>query len=202
MSFRNLGRDGKPGALAVCVALALALGLAGCAPGYVTSSEATVNLIITSINDGAQLDSDVRNGEFSSFICENEVPVTVTVINKNPNSPTTSSASTVILESYEVRYVRSDGRGTEGIDVPYRITGTLTQAVAVGGSVTFPVEVVRRQAKLDPPLNNIFQTTVLTVFAEVSLYGKTVSGQLVSASGRLQIDFADFGDVLTACPTT
>jgi hypothetical protein len=202
MSFRKLGREGKPGTMGMGLALALALGLglAGCSADYVTNSQASVNLIIMSINGGAQLDSDVRNGADSSVVCQNQVDVQVTALNKNPNGAA-EDVSTVILESYQVTYARSDGRGTEGIDIPYRITGTLTQAVPVGTNVTFALEVVRRQAKLEPPLSNIFQTTILTVFADVTLYGKTVSGQQVSASGRLQIDFADFGDTSTTCPT-
>ncbi len=88
------------------------------------------------------------------------------------------------------------------MDVPYRITGNLTFAVDVAnaGTATFPLEVVRRQAKVEPPLSSIYQAAVLTVMAEMTLYGETVSGQNVSASGRLQIDFADFGDKETSCP--
>jgi len=182
-------------------AVAAALGMAGCSAAYVEHSEATVNLQIVSINEGAQLDSDVRNGEFSTFVCENEVDVQVTVVNKNPLGPVAPSSS-VQLESYEIRYTRSDGRGTEGIDVPYRITGNLALTVAVDEDVTFPLEVVRRQAKIDPPLTNINQTTILTVSAQVTLYGKTVSEKQVSASARFQIDFADFGDKDTSCPAS
>jgi hypothetical protein len=182
--------------------LGLLLGLSGCSPDYVTSNSARVNLIIASINDGAQLDSDVRNGEFSTFVCENEVDVAVAVRNKNPTAPAPSVPDAVVINAYEVRYFRTDGRATEGVDVPYRITGnlTLTVDVATSGTTTFPLEVVRRQAKLEPPLSTIFQSTVLTVMAEVTLYGSTISGDAVSASGRLQIDFADFGDTETACP--
>jgi hypothetical protein len=121
------------------------------------------------------------------------------VQNKNPNGPT-APASTVQLDSYEVRYTRSDGRGTEGVDVPYRITGNLAASVGVGDELTIPLEVVRRQAKIDPPLTNIQQTTILTVQAQVTLFGKTISEKRVSATARMQIDFADFGDELTACP--
>ena len=182
--------------------LGLLAGLSGCAPDYVTDNASAVNLIIAAINGGAQLDSDVRNGEQSTFVCEDEVEVAVAVRNKNPNAPTPNVPSAVILQSYEVRYVRTDGRGTEGVDVPYRITGTLTLAVDVAdsGTTSFPLEVVRRQAKVEPPLSSIFQAALLTVQAEVTLYGETVSGQRVSASGRFQIDFADFGDKETACP--
>jgi hypothetical protein len=183
---------------AACVALAF--GFTGCNAAYVEDSEASVLLQILALNEGAQLDSDVRNGEFSSFVCENEVDVEVTVENKNPNGPVAPSSS-VRLESYEIRYTRSDGRGTEGVDVPYRITGNLAATVAVGEELIFPLEVVRRQAKLDPPLTNISQTTILTVSAQVTLYGKTVSQKRVSASARMQIDFADFGDTDTSCPT-
>lgn len=181
----------------------LLLGLPGCAPDYVTGNAAQVNLIIAAINDGAQLDSDVRNGRDSTFVCEDEVDVAVAVRNKNPNAPVPSVPNAVILKSYEVRYFRTDGRGTEGVDVPYRITGNLTLAVDVAssGTTSFPLEIVRRQAKVEPPLSSIFQATVLTVMAEITLYGETVAGDRVSASGRLQIDFADFGDSASACPS-
>jgi hypothetical protein len=203
MWLRNLSRDAnwRGGALSLgaVVAVAAALAMAGCSADYVENNEGPVLLVITAINQGAQLDSDVRNGEFSTFVCENEVDVEMTVQNKNPNGPT-APASTVQLESYEVRYSRSDGRGVEGVDVPYRITGSLAASVGVGDELTVPIEVVRRQAKLEPPLDNISQTTVLTVSAQVTLFGKTISENRVSAAARFQIDFADFGDTQTSCP--
>jgi hypothetical protein len=203
MWLRNLGRDGnsKRGSLSrgAKVALAAALAMSGCSADYVENSTAPVLLVISELNDGAQLDSDVRNGENSDFVCENEVDVKVTVQNKNPNAPTATS-SAVLLESYEVRYTRTDGRGVEGVDVPYRITGTLATRIGIGDDVTFPLEVVRRQAKQEPPLENINQTTVLTVNAQVTLFGKTISEQRVSASASMQIDFANFGDKETSCP--
>jgi hypothetical protein len=184
-------------------ALALLLGLSGCAPDYVTDNAAQVNLIVAAINGGAVLTSDIRNGEDSTFVCPDRVDVDVAVRNKNPNAPAPSVASAVILKSYEVRYFRTDGRGTEGVDVPYRITGNLTFAVDVANSGTSKVsiEVVRYQAKVEPPLSSIYQVgTVLTMMAEVTMYGETVSGDRVTASGRFQIDFANFGDTETSCP--
>lgn len=203
MWLRNLSRDAnsRGGALSLgaVVAVAAALAMAGCSADYVENNEGPVLLLITEINGGAQLDSDVRNGEFSTFVCENEVDVALSVQNKNPNAPSAPS-STVQLESYEVKYSRSDGRGVEGVDVPFRITGSLASTVGVGDDVSVPIEVVRRQAKLEPPLDNISQTTVLTVSAQVTLFGKTISEKRVSAQARFQIDFADFGDTTTACP--
>jgi hypothetical protein len=203
MWMRNLSRDAKTrgGALSLgaVLAVAAALAMAGCSADYVENNESPVLLLITALNGGAQLDSDVRNGEDSTFVCENEVDVELTVQNKNPNGPTAPS-STVQLDSYEVRYTRSDGRGVEGTDVPYRITGNLAATVGVGDELTIPLEVVRRQAKIDPPLTNIQQTTILTVSAQVTVFGKTISEKRVSASARMQIDFADFGDTQTSCP--
>jgi hypothetical protein len=185
------------------VALGLLLGLSGCSPDYVTDNAAPVNLIVASINDGAVLTSDVRKGEDSSFVCPDRVEVAVAVRNKNPNAPAPNVPSAVILKTYEVRYFRTDGRGTEGVDVPYRITGNLTLAVdvATSGTTAVSIEVVRYQAKVEPPLSTIYQVgTVLTMMAEVTLYGETVSGDRVTASGRLQIDFANFLDTDTSCP--
>ena len=173
--------------------------MAGCNADYTENSQAPVLLQITSVNESAQLDSDVRNGEFSTFVCEDEVDVAVRVVLKNPNTPG-SVASDVLLDSYEIKYIRSDGRGTEGVDVPYRITGPLAVLVESEGEATFALEVVRRQAKLDPPLTNIQQTTILTVTAQITLFGKTTSEKRVTTTGSLQIDFADFGDEETSCP--
>ena len=193
-------------------ALGLLVGLGGCSSQYATSSSASVNLIIASVNGGAKLDSDVLNGTGigngstpdSTFICPDTVSVAVAVRNKNPNAPAPSVPSAVLIQSYEVRYVRSDGRATEGVDVPYRITGQLTFSVDVAdsGTSSFPLEVVRRQAKLEPPISSILQANILTVTAEITLYGQTVSGDRVTATGALQIDFGDFFDKAATCPTT
>ena len=189
---------------AAMAALTLSLALAGCSADYVENSQAPVLLVITAINDGAQLDSDIRNGtnapDQGEFVCENEVPVDFVLQSKNPGSPA-STSSTVLLTGYEVQYSRTDGRATEGVDVPYRITGNLAASIEVGGELSVPIEVVRRQAKLEPPLSNVQQAEILTVMAEVTVYGTTVSGKKVSASGRFQIDFANYGDKDTTCPT-
>jgi hypothetical protein len=198
--------------LGVALATAVAAAGAGCAADYVTGSTAPVNLYIASINGGSVLDADIRNGSAlafdddpltNPFICENEVEVAVAVRNKNPNAPAPAVPSAVLLKSYQVQYFRTDGRGVEGVDVPYRITGNLSFAVdvATSGTSTVNIEVVRRQAKLEPPLTTINQAAILTAMAEITLYGETVSGAPVSASARFQIDFADFGDDDTSCPS-
>ncbi len=202
-SLLILGDVGRGWRMRLCLAAAvgLGLGLAGCSASYVTGSDAPVNVYIAAINGGAVLASDVRLG---NTICPDFVDVAVAVRNKNPNGPITVP-SHVLFTSYEVRYFRTDGRGVEGQDVPYRITGSLAAEVDVATSGTTPIsiEVVRRQAKVEPPLSTITQAAVLTAMAQVTLFGQTVAGQNVSSTASFQIDFGDFaGSTATSCPTS
>jgi hypothetical protein len=124
---------------------------------------------------------------------------------KNPNVTGVDFRSNIIVQRYEVQYYRSDGRGVEGVDVPFAITGNVTAEVATGTPATIHIEVVRRQAKLEPPLLQLASgsggSPLFTAFAKITLHGVTAIGQAVTATGTLQIDFADFGDKLTSCPT-
>lgn len=187
------------------MALALALVVSGCGTAdYVTDSKASVLLLVGSVNSGAVLDSDVRLGIDSNLICPDTVTVDLAVRNKNPNAQAPRVTGAVLVQSYEVRYVRTDGRSQEGVDVPYTINGGIAAAVdvATSGTSPVPIEVVRRQAKLEPPLSNIQGFDIVTMFADITIAGETVSGDAVTASGRLQIDFANYGDVATECPTS
>ena len=139
----------------------------------------------------------------AGVIAPDNATVSIAVRSTNPNVTVPQVAMAVFLERYEIRYVRSDGRNTEGVDVPYRITGGMTGVIdaLTAGSSAFTIEVVRRQAKLEPPLRNLRGNTpdtlggsaiVITVFAEITVHGRTTAGQAVQATGRVQIDFGDF----------
>lgn len=170
-----------------------AISLSGCTADYVTGSQGDVLLFINSINDGRSLDSDVAVGEAA---VSDRVPVSLALRVKNPsNTVTPQVALAVRVERYEVRYVRSDGRGVEGSDVPFPISGDTAFTLDVGGNGDMQLEVVRAQAKLEPPLRNLKNNggqLIFTVFADVTVYGRTTSGAAVSATGRLQINFSDF----------
>ena len=181
--------------------LGMAMMLSACGqPDYVTDSQASVLLLVVDVNEGAVLDSDVRLGLDSNLVCPDTVPITLAVRNKNPMM-VGGVQGDVLIKQYEVRYFRSDGREVEGIDVPHTLTGGIASSVTVDGSVTIPIEVVRRQAKLEPPLAGITGYDIVTMIAEITIAGDTVSGDSVSASGRLQIDFANYGDDNVSCPT-
>lgn len=185
---------------AVTVAL---VGL-GCTPDWALKGNSDVILLMTAINSGSPLDSDVEIS--NGGVCPDIVSLRLENHFKNPGVTNTGFRHDFTVERYEVRYFRSDGRNVEGVDVPYAISGNVAQEVIEESATTLLLEVVRRQAKLEPPLLNLASTgggaLIFTAFAEVTLHARTTTGQVLNpVSGRLQIDFANFGDQLTTCPT-
>jgi hypothetical protein len=178
-----------------------AIALVGCTPDWAKNGDAPVVLLMTGINEGAALESDVRIS--TGAVCPDFVLLRLENHFKNPSVTATGFRHDFTVERYEVRYFRSDGRNTEGVDVPYRISGNLAQEIQEEAAATMSLEVVRRQAKLEPPLVNLRSgggPIIVTMFAEVTLHARTTTGQTTNpVSARLQIDFADFADALTAC---
>ncbi len=177
--------------------LTAAVAIAGCSANYSTANSSSVLLILAAINGGAPMKSDVLK-EGSIFNDQAEIAIAVRF--KNPNIDTVPQIpSAVIIERYEVKYRRSDGKGVEGQDVPFAISGNVTAAYDVKNSGTDPliIDVVRAQAKLEPPLRNLQNgggAIIVTMFADITLHGRTISGQPVTGTGSLQIDFADWAD--------
>jgi hypothetical protein len=186
--------------LGAAVGAALALAMAGCSADYVEGDRSTVLFVIESINDGAPIMSDVRGaGDNPDTIVNCLAEVKVSARMKNP-LVTATAVQDVRLTRYEVSYRRSDGRGVEGVDVPYTISGNMTITVPAGGDATiFSVDLVRHQAKLLPPLSNITGLQLVTMFADVTLNGATISGSNVSAQGTAQVTFADYGSGTPSC---
>ena len=163
--------------LGAAVGAALALAMAGCSAAYVENDQSSVLLTIRSINDGAPVISDVRGaGDNPDTIVNCLTQVTVATSMKNPNV-TATAVQDVRVTRYEVSYRRSDGRGVQGVDVPYTISGNMTVTVPAAGETTFSVDLVRHQAKLLPPLSNITGLQLVTMFADVTLNGATIAGK-------------------------
>jgi len=179
-----------------------ALTVTGCVPDWAKNGDAPVVLLMTAINGGNVLDSDVRIS--TGAVCPDMVSLRLENHFKNPSVTNTGFRHDFTVERYEVHYFRSDGRNTEGVDVPYSITGNVAQEVIEESATTLNLEVVRRQAKLEPPLTNLVGgggSLIVTMFAEVTLHARTTTNQTTNpVSARLQIDFADFGDDDTSCP--
>jgi hypothetical protein len=105
-----------------------------------------------------------------------------------------SSTNAITINRYRVRYIRSDGRNTPGVDVPYGFDGALTMTVS-GGGVTGTFEIVRHVAKLEAPLAALtINGVIISTLAEVTFYGHDQTGREVSVTGRMLIDFGNFAD--------
>ena len=188
------------------LALGLGIGflaLSGCTPDFVQQNESNVLLEVIQVEadaggegqGGAFLLSDVVDTKGGSF--NDNVVITLRSVpkNQNPASLPPGEFESVIIERYEIAYRRSDGHNLEGVDVPYRITGNITQNIPAGGEGDVAIIVVRHAAKDEPPLLNIANgggQELLTVFADITLHGRTLSQKGVRARATLQITFGNF----------
>jgi hypothetical protein len=204
---------------------AVSLAAAGCTPDWATQNETGFIMEIASIT-GANTQSSGQGGEIRSDVLTNgsvfndDAVVAVNVLRKNNNPDLgVSPVEHVYLDRYEVVYFRTDGRNTEGVDVPFRITGPLgnlrfhTAGPGGEGEVeqTVNITIVRHAAKLEPPLSNLRNVLVtapgdptapfevpgqrlITTVAEITIHGHTIQGDGLVARGRVQVTFADFAD--------
>lgn len=193
------------GRIRVAAALLLAAASVSCGT-QTTSGTGSSYLILTTLLGAA---GGASQGQFAAplqsdvLTVVNNVP---TVLNdlgqatfqlalKDPGSstsPTTPSVNNAItLDSYHVEYVRSDGRNTQGVDVPYAFDSQLTTTVTGTAAVTFTL--VRLQAKLEAPLAALASNNIpITTVAHVTFYGHDQTGRTVSVSGSIEITFANF----------
>jgi hypothetical protein len=203
-------------AAGLAVVLSSAVGLASCASELTRTGASPAYLVIDSLlgAKGNQPNTFV-NPLFSDVqtlveTTVNGLPVRAPVVYndlgqvrmravlKNPNSPTgPTSVNAITITRYHVDYRRSDGRNTPGVDVPYGFDGAATFTVQADAAVTFAFDVVRNQAKLEPPLRtmvgvggSIFVSTI----AEITFYGRDQAGNEVQVSGTLQVNFGDWAD--------
>jgi hypothetical protein len=121
---------------------------------------------------------------------------TIQVNLKNPEILATA-INAVTLTRYHVEFRRTDGRNTPGVDVPYGFDGGLGITIPAGNSTAVSFEIVRHQAKLEPPLKNLTSfggLGFISSIAEITFYGHDQNGNEVSVTGRIDIQFGDFGD--------
>lgn len=113
-------------------------------------------------------------------------------------SPTTPSPlNAITLNRYRVVYQRTDGRNTQGVDVPYAFDGGMTMTVLPEETSIGFFDLVRVIAKSEAPLNRLVGNGGAQAFAtlaEVSFFGRDQAGNEVTVSGTISVTFADFGD--------
>ena len=144
---------------------------------------------------GATLNSDVITIVDNRASVFNDIgQVTLSLQMKDPTSTGPTPANFITINRYRVRYTRSDGRNTPGVDVPFGFDGAFTATVS--GSATIGFELVRHIAKEEAPLRALaFNTAVIiSTITEVTFYGHDQTGREVSVSGQLLVSFGNFGD--------
>jgi len=111
----------------------------------------------------------------------------------SPSGPTNS----VTVTRYHVSFRRSDGRNTQGVDVPYAFDGGATATITAGGTQSLRFVLVRAQAKTESPLaalrgggGSIFISTL----ADVTFYGQDQNGNQIAVTGTISVNFADWAD--------
>jgi hypothetical protein len=181
---------------ALLAVVGLALLLPACVPAYVKDNNSPVLLLLAT--DGSTITSNV------SVLTPDLASIGLAVRAKNPKGPTSAQIPMhVRLDSYSVRYFRTDGRDVEGQDVPYHFSSAIAGEIDLltSGATTFNIPIVRVQAKQEPPLRNLRAVTgtnslpgstinpVVTMIAEITFFGHTVALENVSATGRVTVDF-------------
>ncbi len=105
------------------------------------------------------------------------------------------------VQRYRVRYIRTDGRNIEGVDVPNSYEGAMDIYVPIDGTVSWSFDIVRTTAKEMPPLINLIGTNnVIEAIAIVDFYGEDIAGNKVTAQGKLTIYFRDWANFDSDCP--
>jgi len=186
------------------MAVALAAPMFGCTQAQ-TTGVSPAFLIVDSMRAasgatptqfGGFLESDVvTNGG----VFEDSGRVEFRLAMKDPgtaDSPTTpSSLNFITVNRYRVQFIRSDGRNTPGVDVPYGFDGGLTATVGASGA-TATVVLVRAQAKLESPLAALATggAGVISTIAQITFYGSDQAGREVSVNANVSVNFANWAD--------
>jgi hypothetical protein len=121
---------------------------------------------------------------------------TLTVQSKNQTVSTTPM-NAVTITRYRVVFKRSDGRNTPGVDVPYGFDGGVSQTIFPGGSAGVAFDLIRHQAKLEPPLRNLVGfggSIFISTIAEVTFFGHDQNGNELTATAQMDVQFGDFAD--------
>jgi len=120
---------------------------------------------------------------------------------KNLGSPTSPLGPTTLNEitiyRYHVAFRRADGRNVQGVDVPYAFDGGMTVTIPRDGTAVHGFDLVRHQAKLEPPLRNLVGlggAVLLSTIAEITFYGRDQAGNEVQATGTISVQFGDLAD--------
>jgi len=155
-----------------------------------------VDSLIVGDDEQGTLLSDVitKNSTFNDM-----AEVEMRLILKDPGPPGVtvgpSLLNAVTITRYRVEYRRTDGRSTQGVDVPYSFDSALTFTVPNDGVATGVFQLVRHTAKEEAPLKALASNfDIISTIAYVTFYGHDQAGNDVSATATIGVDFGNFAD--------
>jgi hypothetical protein len=109
--------------------------------------------------------------------------------------PQPTAINSVTLNRYHVEYRRSDGRNTQGVDIPYAFDSAFTVTVSAVGTTSATFDLVRHNAKQERPLVSLVCTAscppMISTIADVTFYGRDQAGNDVSVTGSIGVTFGD-----------
>lgn len=108
-----------------------------------------------------------------------------------------SPLNAITITRYRVTFKRTDGRNTQGVDVPYAFDGGMTITVPENGTAQGVFDLVRHAAKEEAPLRALRQAggaNLISTIADVTFYGADQAGNEVTVTGSMSVTFGDFGD--------
>jgi hypothetical protein len=129
-------------------------------------------------------------------ITNDTASASITIQAKNPVVLTTPM-NAVTITRYHVTFRRTDGRNTPGVDVPYGFDGAVAVTIPAGGTGSVGIDLIRHQAKLEPPLRNLIGLGGLgfiNTIAEITFYGHDQNGNELMATASMDVHFGDFAD--------
>ena len=199
---------------ALLILLGIVIVSYACTPDQLSTRTDTL-LVVNSVTGFAGGEQGEESTPLLSDSCDNpngssQDPDTCSVFNdnaevdfgnqflQNPPDPAPSSfLNDIIVNRYRVDYVRSGGRNTPGVDVPYGIDGTMNMRIPINSNAVASIVVVRHEAKREPPLSSLDieqGEEVITAQAQMKFYGQDLAGRTASAIGYLEIHFANYGE--------
>ena len=193
----------------MCLGLVLLVAAAtiSCSVDVLETDNAVI-LVIRSMSQASNPFGDMLTS--GGTIPEDTVDVIFVAFLKNPDQSVGQvqpELQSIALERYEVSFVRTDGgtatpRGfTRGLSGVVRLLEQgieeIEQVTTVNGLVVVP-----STQKAQPPLSYLIDpgfepdTGFINIQCDlvITFFGKTLSGDSVQVTGRIGINFADFGD--------
>jgi hypothetical protein len=206
------GLNATPGRLVAGVARTLGIGTILCGAGIMASCHSALTagrgsmipLIdsltgssVTKAGQGGTQDSVLKSDVLTNGgVFEDNGSVTMHLEPKDISQAPTSNNS-VTFDHYRVEFRRTDGRNVQGVDVPYAFEGAVTFTVPATGTGGSSFSLVRAQAKLEPPLITLAGgggSIIISTIADVTFYGHDATGETVSVTGSISVNFADWAD--------